>query len=74
MPEEIDFNTNSDTVVTLTTDRLLKFGRWPNIELWCDDGIGGYYQGNMPIVAIGQPPTSYVVQNGGGIGKIILSV
>ncbi len=72
--EEINFNTTGDTTISLTPDRLLNFGRWPKIELWCDDGNGGYYKGNMPIVAIGQPPTSYIVQNGGGIGKIILSI
>jgi hypothetical protein len=72
--EEIDYNVAGDTVINMIPARIKAFGRWPNIDLWNDNGDGTFTKGNMPIDAIGNPPTSFVVRNGGGVGKIILSI
>lgn len=71
-PETIAFNTGGDTVITWTTDRKTKYGLFPTIEVWAADG-SNYYLATMPIDAIGNPPTQFIVRNNGGNGYIKIS-
>ena len=70
--ETIDFNDAGDTVIDWTiNNRITRFGHYPTIEVWpLNDATGNYYKGNFAIDAIGDPPTSFIIRNAGGHGKI----
>lgn len=69
--EIIDFNPSGDTEIEWNAGMIARFGAYPTIELWPKDDVSGnYYKGNMAIDAVGAPPTSFIIRNGGGQGKI----
>jgi hypothetical protein len=64
--ELIDFDSTSDTIISWTSDRVAKFGNYPTIEIWAwDDTKGAYYKADIPIDAVGDPPTSFIIRNSG---------
>ena len=66
-----DFGTDGgDTVVNWISDYVTRFGAFPEIEVWLEDGAGGYNKGNIPIDATNTPPTSFIIRNGGAAGKV----
>lgn len=69
--EILDFNPAGDTEIAWNAGMIARFGAYPTIEVWAKDaGTGQFYKGNMAIDAVGTPPTSFIIRNAGGEGKI----
>lgn len=60
-----------NTVVEWTPELIALYGNYPNIEIWFpNDSSNGFYKANIPVDSTGNPPTSFIVQNGGQSGQI----
>ena len=70
----INFNSSGDTIIYWTSTMINNYGELPTIEVWAwDNEKNNYYKGDIPIDVQGNPPTQFIVRNGGGIGKIVIS-
>ena len=66
-----DVNINGgDTLIDWDSTLIAKYGQIPHVEVWTEDGNGGYDRAQVPVQAIGKPPVSFVVRNGGQPGLI----
>ena len=68
------FNATGDTIIYWTSTMINNYGEFPTIEVWAwDNEHNNYYKGDIPIDSIGNPPTQFIIRNGGGLGKIVIS-
>jgi hypothetical protein len=75
-PDSMDVTMNEDflvddgdTVINWTPEYIARFGEFPDIEAWVEKD-GGFDKANILIEALGNPPTSYIIHNGGAPGTI----
>lgn len=75
-PDSMDFDMNEnasvnggDTVINWTEEYISRFGLFPTIESWIKNG-DGFEQANISILAQGDPPTAYIIRNGGAAGIV----
>ena len=67
----IPFNESGDTTINWTSALIIQFGQFPTIELWeWDSDRNIFCKADIPIEAVGNPPTAFIVRNGGGVGFI----
>ncbi len=69
--EEFYMSLLGDTAIEWTSDLQTRFGNFPTIECWADDGADSYYRANFAIDwATAASPKTFIIRNQGAAGVI----